>query len=724
MATRFFVTKFHLHLPPNISYHETPTILGNVPELGTQKDPIIKLHQESTTYWVSEEIKFPVSYVEDNIQIRYKYALIGKSLLSRRSVEFEGLDETDDQILENFTENQFDVWHTSNSHKFYEGFRDFSFIKVIHGSVTQENFKNQVMEYQKLLKKYRELTVTFTTIDFIKECMPISKEREKKLFLCVLLGYFINERKNTSKFNFYELPNDFDSSTLIDSLTTVYDNTFPSNTNDIIKQAVNLLIRHNFINGSFEWLKIFSVADVIDPKHGFLEVLLDGKYKSRGMELFIKNVEEHVKPYIDNIEDIDIYVKIAEHFLQLCNDMPTLLTMWDNIIIHKTDRLQQIFFDSTKNNLSQDNPHQLYQQIVALPEEMQIKHFGIFSQRCLSMLKNSRKQWGSEQIKSLMLLLKQFKWDKEEFLNALDNISRSTDLSLLQAFPEPLEHCFKTYNNIKQSKILQICNQWFEQIIDITHQNKAMYSNEDKFITIVFSILYDIYPTIGVRINIFNSLVDCAVKRVSQSSENAIYKATCSITKFPEQIYTRYFHVVKETLEKSSISPNQQLIQKIRKVCGCKKGDKKLNIPNQLCELIMLFIMKKLQSQTTLNNDSEYYVNLFQSKEFWIMIFNATGSIECLHSHELVLHYKQSINKLAELISDGNINFSLLKKLIVDNDESFIQLFNSATTDKKFGSSVIMTKTILDNVKKEGKNYEHKLDCLSTFYIGFCQSEK
>ncbi|CAJ0913817.1 10789_t:CDS:1, partial [Entrophospora sp. SA101] len=311
MATRFFVTKFHLHLPPNISYHETPTILGNVPELGTQKDPIIKLHQESTTYWVSEEIKFPVSYVEDNIQIRYKYALIGKSLLSRRSVEFEGLDETDDQILENFTENQFDVWHTSNSHKFYEGFRDFSFIKVIHGSVTQENFKNQVMEYQKLLKKYRELTVTFTTIDFIKECMPISKEREKKLFLCVLLGYFINERKNTSKFNFYELPNDFDSSTLIDSLTTVYDNTFPSNTNDIIKQAVNLLIRHNFINGSFEWLKIFSVADVIDPKHGFLDVL-DGKYKSRGMELFIKNVEEHVKPYIDNIEDIDIYVKIAE----------------------------------------------------------------------------------------------------------------------------------------------------------------------------------------------------------------------------------------------------------------------------------------------------------------------------------------------------------------------------------------------------------------------------
>ncbi|CAJ0853177.1 12352_t:CDS:2 [Entrophospora sp. SA101] len=726
VAPKFFVTKFHVHLPPTIPYHGTPVILGNVPELGSWEDPTIKLHKESATYWVSKEVKFPISYVEKNVQIRYKYAIVGKSsFLSRGSaIEFEGFDERDNRILENFTENQFDVWHNSNSYKFYERFRDFSFIKVIHKSITPENFKNQVMEYQKLLKKFRELTVTFTTIEFIKECMPISKEREKKLFLCVLLGYFINERKNTSKFNFYELPNDFDSGTLINSLTTVYENTFPSNTNDIIKQAVNLLIRHNFINGSFEWLKIFSVADVIDPKHGFLEVLLDGKYKSRGMELFIKNVEEHVKPYIDNIEDVDIYVKIAERFLQLCNSMPALLTMWDDIIIYRTDRLRQIFFDNIKNNLSQDNPYQLYQQIIALPEEMQNKHFGIFSQKCLSMLKNSRKQWGSEQIKSIMFFLQRFKWDKEEFLDALDNISKSTDLSLLQAFPEPLEHCFKTFNNIKQSKILQICNQWFEQIIDITHQNKAMYSNEDKFITIVFSILYDIYPTIGVRINIFNSLVDCAVKRVSQSSENAIYKATCSIAKFPEQIYTRYFHVVKETLEKSSISPNQQLIQKIREICGCKKGDKKLNIPNQLCELIMIFIMKKLQGQNTLNNDSEYYVNLFQSKEFWVMIFNATGSIEHLHSHELVLHYKQSINDLAELISDGNINFTLLKKLIVNNDENFIRIFNSATTDKKFGSSVIMTKTILDNVKKESKNYEHRLDCLSTFYIGFCQSEK
>jgi len=601
-------------------------------------------------------------------------------------------------------------------------FKDFGFVRVIYGSVTQENFKNQVMEYQKILKRYRELTLTFTTVDFIKECIPSSKEREKKLFLCILLGYFINERKNNSKFNFYELPNSFNSGVLIDSLTNVDDNTFPSNTNDIIKQAANLLIRHNFINGSFEWLKIFSVAHIIDPKYSFIDVILDAQYKSKGLELFLKNVEKHAKPYIDEIEDIDIYLKIAERFLQLCNDMPTLLTMWDNIIIHKTDRLRQIFFDSIKNNISQDNPHELYQQIIALPEEMQIKHFGIFSQRCLSMLKNSRKKWGNEQIKSLMLLLKQFKWDREEFLDALDNISKSTDLSLLQAFLDPLEYCFETFNTIKQSKILQICNQWFEQILDITHQNKAMYSNEDKFITIVFSILSKIYPIIGVRINIFNSLVDYAVKRVSLSSENAIYKATCSIAKFEEQIYTRYFLVVKETLEKSSINPNQQLIQKVRDICGCKKGEK-FNIPNQLCELIMLFIMKKLQGQTTLNNDSEYYVNLFQAKEFWIMIFNATGLIEHLHSHELVVHYKQSINELAESISDGNINFTLLKKLIVDSEENFIRFFNSAVSDKKFGS-VIMTKSVLGNVKKGCKNYEYKLDYLNTFYIVFCQSEK
>src|SRR5437764_14657728 len=127
-------------------------------------------------------------------------------------------------------------------------------------------------------------------------------------------------------------------------------------------------------------------------------------------------------------------------------------------------------------------------------------------------------------------------------------------------------------------------------MLNITNQNNAMHSNEDKFITIAFNIISEIYPTIGARINIFNSLMDHAVERVSQFSEYAIYKATCSIAKFQEPIYTRYFNVVKETLEKSPIIANQKLIQNVQVICDCEtKGG--FNIPNKLCENIMLFIM-------------------------------------------------------------------------------------------------------------------------------------
>ncbi|CAJ0875002.1 15710_t:CDS:2, partial [Entrophospora sp. SA101] len=258
-----------------------------------------------------------------------------------------------------------------------------------------------------------------------------------------------------------------------------------------------------------------------------------------------------------------------------------------------------VFLENIEDNFSRDNPCQLYQQVQILSEEMQVSYSRIICQICLDMLKNTRKNWGREHIKSILLFLKQYKWDKRKFLDALDNISKSTDLNLSKAFPDILEYCFKTFT-IKDSEILKICNQWFDQNLDIVKKNKASDFNEVKFITIVFNNLSELYPTIGERIKIFNSLLDRAVERTIQCSENSVFKATCSIAKFPEQIYTRYFHVVKETLEKSSISPNQQLIQKIREICGCNKGEK-FNIPNELCENIICFIMTKLQDRNTLN---------------------------------------------------------------------------------------------------------------------------
>src|SRR5436305_15073902 len=119
-----FTTKFHVHLPPNISSSGTPCIIGSVPELGSWDQIGVKLQQQSGTYWVSKEIKFPVSYNEKNIQIKYKYAVTSKPFLSRIEVYHEGYNERDDRTLENFTENQFDIWYDNNTHRI-DRLRDF-----------------------------------------------------------------------------------------------------------------------------------------------------------------------------------------------------------------------------------------------------------------------------------------------------------------------------------------------------------------------------------------------------------------------------------------------------------------------------------------------------------------------------------------------------------------------------------------------------------------------
>ena len=60
------------------------------------------MQQQSDIYWASEKIKFPIRYIEENVQIKYKYAIFSRS--PRFSIDYEGNNEKDIRILENIIE--------------------------------------------------------------------------------------------------------------------------------------------------------------------------------------------------------------------------------------------------------------------------------------------------------------------------------------------------------------------------------------------------------------------------------------------------------------------------------------------------------------------------------------------------------------------------------------------------------------------------------------------
>src|SRR5438132_13158346 len=101
--------------------------------------------------------------------------------------------------------------------------------------------------------------------------------------------------------------------------------------------------------------------------------------------------------------------------------------------------------------------------------------------------------------------------------------------------------------------------------------------------------------------------------------------------------------------------------------------------------------MNKLQGQSTSNSFSEYHINLLQSRKFWIMIFSTTGSNKKLSSHGHITNTRNSINKLAEMISQGSIDIQFLRKILRYKDEDLIYYFDKAVLRRDF-TEVILTK--------------------------------
>ncbi|PKY27156.1 hypothetical protein RhiirB3_477801 [Rhizophagus irregularis] len=707
---------FHVHLPENIEKIGQPVVLGDADELGAWKNPIVKLHQKNRTYWKSDPV--PISIISS---IQYKYAIhIPKSALTYIEFEgFDGIDAGDNRTLDVQRNNQFDIW------KIHE----FAFVDYIYDSIEINNLRDKVLEYQHLLTIYSDLTIHASNPKFIIDRID-DNIKEKRLFLCVLLGYYISKKREEG--SPHELPNNFPSNLLLNALEDYKQEFLPLDTKDQMHTAIITLIQHNAFQMKFklDWLIIFTIASEVDPDYTFINHLKALKYSDDKLEKFIEGCKI-IKPYTQKIK-FESYVEIARWLIQLCHNMDSLLKLWDDILLHNNEfdeSVSKCFTEQVRANISHTEAVALERNFKRLPEDYRDRVSGIFRDRVIFLLEGINRKWTYENINAVKKLLHEnnLSWHRDEFIQSLELISQSHTLELLNIFPDILDDWFRNdFSDTKEKKIPKICVIWFKNLLlklDTNTSNKNS-SNNSNFIFSVFQQLELMYPLLGQRINIWRDLTAIAIDRVKNYSEDQIFAATKLIVQIKQDNVKEIFlEMVKDMLNKSTLHTHDQLLNKIRIICDCKTTEI-LDVPNVISEDILYHIMTILQSQSTVSSASEHYLNILKASKFWNTILRATGSVAKLISNPFVKNTKTSINELAGFLLEKTIDIQLLQQILEFNDEYLFRHFDATVAEKKALGDVIVSRDEIAKLRKICNNYQIQLDVLSKFYNGFCPNDK
>jgi hypothetical protein len=185
------------------------------------------------------------------------------------------------------------------------------FTNLIFNSITSNNLKDKIMEYQELMINFRKLVLHEADIDFIKRNIQKTKmkEYEKRIFLCLLLGNYIHYRQES--FGRFGLPNGFPTAQIIDTLDKFQPDVLPREFYNILKITMTAVIRLNVTNRSFDWLKLFKVAGIIDPHFSFIEAIQDLDYSNERMKNFLKEFAKSAKSIVNQIKNLSIYSNIG-----------------------------------------------------------------------------------------------------------------------------------------------------------------------------------------------------------------------------------------------------------------------------------------------------------------------------------------------------------------------------------------------------------------------------
>jgi hypothetical protein len=206
----------------------------------------------------------------------------------------------------------------------------------------------------------------------------------------------------------------------------------------------------------------------------------------------------------------------------------------------------------------------------------------VFQSRTLFLLENPSKKWTNENIAAIRRLLHSLNWCGEEIIKSLELISRSHTLELLNIFPEILDDWFRNDFSDKEKKIPKICTTWIKNLSSKLYTNTVKGKSslsESKYIFLIFQQLERIRPLLGYRINIWQGLVDTAIKIVKECSEIHIFAATkLIVTLDQDDVKILFLNLVKEILDKTVQQADDELLHNIFVICF-HKGEI-LEIPN------------------------------------------------------------------------------------------------------------------------------------------------
>ncbi|GES94812.1 hypothetical protein GLOIN_2v1481157 [Rhizophagus clarus] len=722
---------FHIHLPDGIKKIGQPIVLGNVRELGSWGNPIVKLIQpfpKNSTYWQSEPIIISIANNERN-HIQYRFAIhVQEPALYGIEVKniFEGDSDKDNRILDTEREYQYAIWKNNSnlSQKLNrDQIQDYAFVDYIFNSIRFYNLKDKIMEYQHLLNFYNDVTISASNLEYIISNIN-NKLKEKRIFLCLLLGYHMLRQDLN-----YELPTSFSSELLIDALDNYSQETFPSDTKVIIHTAITTLIQHNASRYCFHWLRIFTIATKVDPKYSFIYNLNTLKYPDDDLlENFIKEMKI-ISPYIKDVE-FEIYINIAKWLIQICHNNDSLLKLWNDILLHNNEidkNIFKFFLNQFQKNISKDDVFILENHFKKIPKNYQDSIADVFRNHILFLLENPIRKWEDQDIFAIRNILQDgsFNWSSDDTILSLELISRSRNLKLLDIFPELLDNLFRNnFSDIKKKRLPSICTNWFTLLLFKLSTNEKNISNETNFIYLIFYQLERIHPLLSHRRNIWQNFTTIATENVKARPEFQIINSIKLIDQIKEEEIKKLFSdIIKEMINKTIKQIDYQLIDKIFSICDCK-SNKILEVPNTISEDVLCYILDELQNRSNLSDASEQYLNIIKSMKFWILILNATGSVERLNKNSFFKHIQMSTIKLNRLLLEKSINVQLLQQLLKYSDEQLFQYLDEVIGRKKSLDEVVVSQDEIEKLRKLCHDYELKLNQLLKFYNELCSTSK
>ncbi|CAG8796904.1 4033_t:CDS:2, partial [Dentiscutata erythropus] len=672
-------THFHVIIPQSIAKKYKIYVIGNIEELGMSKKGIIQLKQskKNLIYWYSDPVIIPLSaFQQENIHYSYhiyKGAETGikkrlKWISNRRS---QNEDENPDVITGDWTfeetehkliskENQYDIWRCNNisNMRLMVFQEDYPFLFIIYNSITFNNLKDKIIEYQDINKRHSAILNNKMTIRFLCTCLNDHSTVEQRIFLFVLLSYIMNENE------VFKLSIDFPSVKLLEAFNGVNENHLPHDVIILLAPVVSTLAQHaSTYCTKFEWMRAFKIAPFADPNYTFLEKIKKPVYTKDNVYDFQQYLYKIVKPCIDNIsEEREMtYVNICKALIKLCKDLGVVAFLWQKIFrpsVKLDDEFNQYLLECISNFIAMDNAKELNKHLEEIPIDMDINFAPIFRDRVLILLRSTGIPWNKYNQDAIFNLLHnvRLKWQKASVLQAFEYISISQNPDLLQVFSIQFSSFLK--GGLMDEKVGKICAQWFKSILSY-----------------------------------IKKLFEIAEREIKSLSDDVIFSAATDAGKLKQIKVVEFFcRILKE-----------------------KFGPDVRNIDE-----VVFHIMTRLHENLpeTEKNDINFIKALLASSSFWIYILLATGSTERLHrQHAYVKMVRQAIIKLVSNLRNMSIEIGLLKEILNYDDDRLLNFFATIGNDNV---SLMIDITVLQSLRDNYKEYLGKLKNLEIFYTRFC----